>query len=207
MTIYLLRHGLTDWLLPPRNRLAGRLTGIGLNARGRAQAAALAQAMATVALTRVVSSPIDRAVETARAVAAARGAPMNTDERLTEWAMGGWEGRLVEEVIAEQPAAWETWRRDPAGLVLDGAETAAAMADRMEAAFWDLAEQGGSVALVSHQDPLLALLCRVIRAPLSTMRRLEIGVASITQVALRGRTPVLLATNHTAHLRRAPPQT
>src|SRR5512139_2531334 len=60
-TLLLVRHGLTEMTGP---RLAGWTRGLGLDERGRAQAAALARRLAEVPLTAVVSSPLDRCLQT-----------------------------------------------------------------------------------------------------------------------------------------------
>lgn len=197
-TVYLARHAHTDWLAAGAGRLAGRLPGIPLNPLGRAEAAALAAALSDVPLDRIVSSPVERAVETATAVGEVRGLAVLRDDRLTEWGMGVWEGRVVAELLSED--AWRVWREDPERLAVEGAEAVAVMAYRMAAAFWDHAEQGRSVLLVSHQDPLLALLCRLLDAPLARMRAFEVLPASLSVVDVSDRRAVIRATNLTGHL-------
>jgi len=180
--VYLIRHGMHDWLRPGHNRLAGRTPGVWLNDEGRREAARAADRLKGRPLAWVVSSPLERTVETAQVIARGRGVEVERDDRLIEWALGPWEGLAIEEIQARYPAQWRTWREDPVNLRLPGAETLAQVADRMEAACREGLARGGCGAIVSHQDPLAALLCRLIGMPLARMRALDIRTGSISIV-------------------------
>ncbi len=177
--IYLARHGMHDWLRPETNRFAGTLPGIGLNAEGRAQAGRLAALLREIPLAWVASSPLERALETAAIIVADRGLAITADERLIEWRCGPWEGMALAEIQARYPDAWQTWHTDPTKLQLPGAEPLDQVADRMEAAFREWAERERTGLLVSHRDPLAALLCRLIGMPLDRIRTLDIPTGSL----------------------------
>ncbi|MDR7520899.1 MAG: histidine phosphatase family protein [Armatimonadota bacterium] len=193
--LLLVRHGHTDWLVPPANRLAGRLPGISLNARGRAEAAALAERLATAPPDRIVASPLERTVETATIIGRRVDRPVITDERIIETAMGPWEGLAVGEIIARFPKAWRTWRTAPTRMTLPGMESVAAIGDRMWLAACEYASAGGTTLLVSHQDPLLALICRLLDLPLDAMRRMDLSPGSLTIFEVTDRRPVLVTLN------------
>src|SRR5579875_698012 len=100
-TLLLLRHGLTAMTGPV---LAGRTPGVHLDDRGRQQAAAVAQRVAAVPLTAVVTSPLERCAETADIVLAAqteagRAPARHVEERLLECDYGSWTGRPIKELI------------------------------------------------------------------------------------------------------------
>lgn len=180
--VYLIRHGSHDWLRPGSNRLAGRTPGVSLNEDGRREMARVASRLAGRPLDRIVASPLQRTVESAEIIARGRGLDVERDERVLEWAFGPWEGMWIEDIQARYPAEWRTWREDPLNLRLPGAETLEQVADRMEAACLELLQGGRHGAIVSHQDPLAALLCRLIGMPLAKVRILDIGTGSVSIV-------------------------
>lgn len=178
--VYLIRHGMHDWLLPDHGRLAGAHP-VGLNVRGVEEAHRAAALLAEEPLQWIASSPLQRTVETARIIARDRGLDVVTDERLVEWRFGPWEGMEMAEIQRRYPAEWAVWREQPDDLRLPGAETLDQVADRMETAYREWAARGGTGVLVSHQDPLSALLCRLIGAPLRAIRVLEIATGSLAR--------------------------
>lgn len=91
-TIYVFRHGQTDYNV--ERRVMGQLD-IPLNDVGRVQATELAEKLATASIGAVYSSPLARAMETARAVADKIGAPIITDKRLMERHNGKLQGHIV----------------------------------------------------------------------------------------------------------------
>jgi probable phosphoglycerate mutase len=109
--IYLVRHGETEWNV--ERRMQGRRES-SLTALGRRQAAAVADLLAGLVGSegpggwRLISSPLGRAHETAQAIEARLGLPIELDERLTEIAFGEWEGRLRDEVAPLHPDLFAT---------------------------------------------------------------------------------------------------
>ncbi len=179
--VYLVRHGTHDWLRPGRNRLAGRLP-VQINEDGRREAERVAATLADRPLAWIATSPLPRTVETAEIIARGHELDAQHDDRLLEWALGPWEGMAVEAIQAEYPREWWVWRHDPQALLLHGAERLADVADRMEAAYQAWRVRGGDGVIVSHQDPLAALLCRLIGMPLARMRVLEIRTGGLSIV-------------------------
>jgi probable phosphoglycerate mutase len=120
--VYVARHGETTWNLAGRyqGRLESELSELGVR-----QALALAEAMDRAGAGRVVSSPLLRCTETARPAAERRGVPLETDARLIEIAHGTWEGRLREELAANDPLRYRAWRHDPAHVAFENGETLA----------------------------------------------------------------------------------
>jgi probable phosphoglycerate mutase len=194
--VYLVRHGMHDWLRAGSNRLAGRIPGVALNEEGRREAARVASMLAGRPLRWVAASPIQRTVETARLIAQSHGLVVSTDERLLEWALGPWEGMWIEEIRGRFAAEWHTWREHPTELRLPGAETLEQVADRMEHGCLAWMARGGQGVIVSHQDPLAALLARLIGMPLNSMRGLQISTGSVS-VARRGKFGIVVESVNT----------
>lgn len=95
MSFYVLRHGQTDWNV--QMRLQGS-TDIPLNETGRAQAHVAAKILAGEGITKIIASPLSRALETARIVGAASGLEPVVDGRLIERNFGLFEGMTIDAV-------------------------------------------------------------------------------------------------------------
>ena len=109
LKIFLLRHGETAWNAD-NNRYCGR-SDIPLTEKGIRQAEEVKKQMKGIELTKVFSSPLQRAFTTARI---ASGREPIKDDRLTEADFGAWEGKTKEEFIAENESLWLDWMSDPA---------------------------------------------------------------------------------------------
>jgi probable phosphoglycerate mutase len=128
--VYLARHGETTW------NLAGRYQGrreSALTALGMRQALALSAAMSDARVGRVVSSPLLRCSATAQPSAERANVALETDDRIIEIAHGTWEGRLRDEIAANDPARYRAWREDPANVAFAGGETLSGVRERWRA--------------------------------------------------------------------------
>lgn len=167
-TIYLVRHGETDW-----NR-EGRLQGqrdIPLNALGRVQAgeagARLRGLVPGPEHLDYVASPLGRTRETMELLRGAIGldpAGYRQDARWTELSFGAWEGLTWKEVRGRDPKAAAARERDKWGYVPPGGESYALLAERVAPALADLRRDTALVAHGGVARALLALLCGLDRA-------------------------------------------
>ena len=174
-----------------------------LNANGLAQARALAEAFNGTRVDRVVSSPLQRALVTAGAIAESLGAPVEIDHRLIELDFGSWEGRSRSEVIAtgeRERRAVEGWERDPA-LPTPGGESLLDLQERVVGWANDAAGHGAgdTVMMVSHMGPVKTLLCAALGLPLTSARRIFLDPATVSVVDW-GDVPVVRLVNSHAHL-------
>jgi phosphoserine phosphatase len=120
--VYVARHGETTWNLA--GRYQGRLESE-LSPLGARQAVALADTMQREGVGRVVSSPLRRCTATAQPAAERVGVRVETDDRLIEIAHGTWEGRLRDEIAANDPVRYRAWREDPAHVQFEHGENIA----------------------------------------------------------------------------------
>src|SRR6476620_9372538 len=97
--LLLIRHGANDWV---HGRLAGWTPGVHLNDDGRSQAAATAARLATLPIDAIYTSPLDRTVETAQAIAGPRGMPLRLVEGLGEVKYGEWQGAELKELYKHE---------------------------------------------------------------------------------------------------------
>ena len=182
--LILLRHGRTA------SNAAGLLLGRDdppLDEVGAAQAAAAAAVLGDVA--RVVSSPLQRARQTAEFL----GRPVTVDDRWIELDYGEFEGRPFAEVPAE---TWGRWRSDP-GFRPPGGESLADVGARVRAACEELLDEAADadVVVVSHVSPIKAAVAWAVGAGDDLAWRLHLDPAAITRVTLGPRGPVLRSFN------------
>lgn len=200
-TTLLLRHGQTA--LSAERRFAGR-GDIPLTDLGHQQAAATAAALARRSgIDLVITSPLRRTLETARAVSAAAGLPMSVDDGLVETDFGSWEGMTFGEVMARWPDEIAAWMADPE-VAPPGGESFAAVGVRVNAALDRiLAESAGqTIVIVSHVTPIKSIVCRALLAPTAALFRFHLDVAALSEAAWFADGPALLRSlNDTAHLR------
>jgi probable phosphomutase (TIGR03848 family) len=194
-TVLLVRHGLTALTGPT---LVGWTPGIHLDDRGRKQAEALAARLRPVALAAIVSSPLERCVDTADALAVGREpAPAReVDERIGEVHYGEWTGREIK-VLAKDPL-WATVQAHPSAVTFPGGEALRDTQARAVAAVRDWNERLGpdaTYALVSHADVIKAILADALGLHLDQFQRIVVGPASLSVVRYTKLRPFVLRVN------------
>ena len=199
-TVLLVRHGRTT--ANASGLLAGRTAGVRLDRVGREQAARTAERLAAVPLVAVVTSPLERCRQTARAVSDRQAAAPATrvDARLTECDYGSWQGRTLQELAGEP--LWATVQTQPSAATFPGGESLAAMQARAVAAVREQdaaveAEHGpGAVwAAVTHGDIVKAVLADALGMHLDLFQRLAAGPASVSVVRYGAARPEVVAVN------------
>lgn len=186
--LWLVRHGETEWARLGRH--TGR-TDIPLTELGREQAASLDARLAGHAFALVLSSPLSRALETARL--AGFGAVVETVDDLVEWDYGDDEGRTTVEIRGDRPG-WTIWRDGPAGG--ETADQVGARVDRVIARVRAEAEGGNALAF-AHGHVLRALAARWLGAPVADGRLLALSTATLSILGWEREQPVLERWNDT----------
>lgn len=185
--VVLVRHGETEWSRDMRH--TGR-TDVPLTDRGREDARMLRDSLATFNFTRVLTSPLSRAVETCRL--AGLGERAETMEALLEWDYGEYEGITTKEIRAHRPG-WFLWRDG-----CPGGETAEQVGARVDPLVAELKQGKGDVALFAHGHVLRVLCARWLGLPpqdgalfaLSTATLSVLGFERETAVITRWNSPV-----------------
>ncbi|HET7654206.1 MAG TPA: histidine phosphatase family protein [Acidimicrobiales bacterium] len=183
------RHGQTQ--ANAEARLVGRMDPP-LTELGLAQAAAMQSAVAGA--SRVVTSPLLRARQTADAL----GLPVTVDERWIEVDYGVYDGRRLADV---PPALWATWR-DDVSFAPEGGESLLAVGGRVFEACEALAEEATAtdIVVVTHVSPLKAAVAWALEAGADVVWRMFVDLASLTRIAISDRGPLLRSFNETHHL-------
>jgi broad specificity phosphatase PhoE len=200
MRLILIRHGETE---SNRERLALGREDVPLNERGRRQAAALATSLAGVPVAAVYSSPLCRAVETARPLAEARGLEVQVEEDLIEMAVGDLEGLSPQEMLERYGDFLREWFSTQAGgLRMPGGESLQDVQDRAWAAIERLRERHPeeTVVVVTHNFTIHAILCQVLGLPLASFRRLRHDLGAKAVLEVRDDRAIVISLNDTCHL-------
>lgn len=198
-TLVLVRHAETTW--GAQGRFAGR-QDIPLSNRGRSQLGPLAERIAPLGPDLVLSSPLSRCRQTAAAIAAPIGLPVQVDDGLVDGRLGVWSGHGAAEIARRWPTEFAAWRSDVDATPPDG-ESFSQIRDRMTAAAHRLvqAHRGKTLVLVSHAAPSKMLFAWALGAASEVAYRMRIDNASVTVIEVdRADRPVLITANDTAHL-------
>jgi broad specificity phosphatase PhoE len=180
-TILLIRHAHTDAL---GHSLSGRKAGVPLSDAGRTAADSLGRALACCPLAAIYTSPLERAVQTAEAIARYQNVPMRQTSELLEIDFGGWTGRTFVDL--EHDPAWQRFNARRSTARIPDGEILADVQARIVAAVSRLGARhpGKTIALVSHADVLRFALLHYAGATLDDYARFEVAPASVTALSL-----------------------
>ncbi len=156
-TLLLIRHGQTTWNV--ERRLPGQLPGITLDDKGREQVARLADALTVLPISAIISSPLERARDTAEILAQGRGLCVQFEPELMDTNIGRWAGKIYDDLNKNDPE-WKAYVHDPT-VAPEGVETFPQVQQRAVAAVerWRTREATGAYpAFVAHADVVKVLI-------------------------------------------------
>lgn len=199
-TLILVRHGRTT--ANATGVLAGRLPGVKLDETGQQQAARTAERLGAVPLSAIVSSPLERCRQTAKAIMGAQAGPLviSTERGISECDYGEWQGRALKDLAKEK--LWSTVQAQPSAAAFPGGESLGTMQARAVAAVrrHDAAVESthGAAAVwvaVSHGDIIKSILADALGMHLDLFQRINVDPASVSIVRYTASRPYVLATN------------
>ena len=182
-TLLIIRHGQTTWNV--EHRLPGQLPGVALTEEGRHQAERLAEALKILPISAVVSSPLERARETAEYFTRDRNLELKFEPDLMDTNVGHWSGQVIEDLTKNDPA-WKAYVKDPT-VAPDGVETFPQVQQRVVAAVDRLITQeelGAYPAFVAHADVIKLLLAHYMHLDAVRAGSLLIDNASVSIVEI-----------------------
>lgn len=196
----LVRHGLTKMTGPV---LAGHTPGLHLDDRGWAQARGVAERLRVLPLAALVSSPLDRCLDTASAVAEGRGPDgaaqeVHVEPRVVEVDYGTWTGRELK-ALAKEPL-WKVVQAHPSAAVFPAGEGLAAVQARAVAAVRDWNARVGpdaTYAVFAHGDVIKALLADALGQHLDSFQRIVVDPCSVSVVSYTPLRPFVQRVNDT----------
>ena len=180
MTIfYLVRHGACDGL---GVTLWGRTAGVCLNEEGKTQAQRLAQRFSSIKLDAVYSSPLERARQTAEAIARAARLEVKQSCAFNEIDFGDWSGKSFDALSSDD--RWRRFNTHRSVAVIPGGETFPAVRARVNAELERLTAQhkDSRVVIVSHADVIKAAIGYGAGTPVDVLQRYDISPGSVSIV-------------------------
>ena len=196
-TVVLVRHGLTHLTGPV---LAGWTPGLRLDERGQKQAAAVAARLLPVPFDAIVSSPLDRCLDTAALIAENRTQEVQVDDRLGECRYGDWTGRPLKE-LAKDPL-WQVVQQHPSAVVFPGpdGEPLRETQNRAVGAIREWNAKLGPDATwlaCSHADVIKAVVADALGMHLDQFQRIVIDPCSVSIIRYTEQRPYAVRVNDT----------
>ena len=181
--VLLIRHGENEYV--KKGRLAGRMPGVHLNDKGRAQAQALAEALANLPVKAVYSSPMERTMETAEPLAGIHKLEVVPRDGLLEVDYGEWQDKTLKQLARRK--LWKTVQSAPAHMRFPGGESFGEAQLRIAEELTGLArshKKKDVIACVGHSDMIKLAVAYFLGLPLDLFQRLIVQPASITTLHL-----------------------
>jgi broad specificity phosphatase PhoE len=182
-TLLFIRHGESTW--NAERILPGQLPGILLNDKGRQQAARLAESLRDIPISAIISSPLERARETAEIIAQGRALSIEFEPELMDTNIGNWAGQKYDDLPKTDPA-WKAYVQDPT-VAPEGVETFPQVQQRaLEAVqrWCAKGDIGDNPAFVAHADVIKLLIAHYMRLDAGKAGSIFIENASVSIVEI-----------------------
>jgi broad specificity phosphatase PhoE len=199
--ILLIRHGETDWNRD--QRFQGK-TDVPLNRKGREQAHALALALKEEPLTVIYSSPLARAMETARIIKIFHpSVPLLEEKGLIEMDLGHFEGMEAHRWAIAYPDFRKRWRENPSSVKMPAGESLQEVQGRAIDTLERMTQEcppESTLVLCSHNFVICTILCRALSIPLDDFRTVRQEIGAINILCKRGGQLWAKVVNERSHL-------
>jgi broad specificity phosphatase PhoE len=178
---YLVRHGSCDGL---GEMIWGRTPGVRLNAQGKSEAQRLAEDFRKVHLDAVYSSPLERALETADAIARVANLEVEHSPAFNEINFGEWSGQSLAALSKDEQ--WERFNTQRSTTRIPGGELFIEVQCRAVSELEKMSQRHprGRVVVVSHADVIKAVLAYIGRTSVDRLQEIEVWPCSVSSVAL-----------------------
>lgn len=162
--------------------LAGRKEGFPLTQTGLQQAEKIAKFLKPLEISAIYSSPLERAMSTANLAAKSLNLEVKTDSRLTEIEMGMFSGMFYEDMFAKYGNVFLKFYQDNPIIEQNGVETFSSVKKRVLdiVNYCSKEHKGQNVLLVTHMDPIKAVLSTILHLKPESLYELIIRNASLT---------------------------
>jgi probable phosphomutase (TIGR03848 family) len=196
-TFFLVRHGSCAGL---GETLWGRTAKVCLNDEGKAQAQRLAERLSGIQLAAVYSSPLERALETAEAIARVAQLEVKQNRAFNEIDFGDWTGKSF--AMLEDDERWRRFNTQRSVTSIPGGESFLDVQARVVAELEQLAQQHSQerVVVVSHADVIKSAVGYVAGTPIDLVQRIEISPCSVSTLIIDNDGPRLLSVNSRCEL-------
>jgi broad specificity phosphatase PhoE len=184
--IVLIRHGATDWNLQGRCQGA---TDRPLSEIGIRQAEEIAATLSAESVRAVYSSDLTRARQTAHRISQPHRLEVAIEPNIRELDHGDLEGLTFTEIKENYPGFIDRWRSEPAEIQVPGGERLIDVAARAWQGLNRIARRhrnGETLVVVSHNFPILGIVCRVTGTQLNHYRTFHLDPCGVTRINYSG---------------------
>lgn len=198
--LLLIRHAVNDWV--KTGKLAGWTPNVHLNEDGKQQAIALGERLAKTKFEAIYSSPLERTMETAQAIADHHSnLNVQIEEGIGEVRYGQWQGEKIRKLA--QRKEWYAVQHFPIRVQFPDGETMRGAQARAVDAVENIysTHPKGTVALVGHSDVIKMILAHYLGMHLDMFQRIVVSPASLSVISLGSSRPMVEMVNDTSHLK------
>lgn len=202
--LMLIRHGQTAW--NKESRCQGQ-TDVSLDDLGLRQAQALAERLAEENIDAIYSSNLQRAVQTADAIADSKDLLIRKEPGLRETNFGDWEGMTTQEIDNQFGNAWTAWKENPDLSPPQGGETPSQVSLRVEEVLKRILKEHAeeTIVCVCHGGSARILLSLALDLPHGSYRHFYLNNCSLSEIYINGGSATLTLLNDTCHLKHLHP--
>lgn len=181
--LFLIRHGETSWNRESRYISS---TDLDLTEKGKAQVLALSKRLAGESISRVYSSPLRRACQTAKAIAEPHGLRVKVLRDLREVDFGFWEGLTYGEIKGRYGDLIDRWSSDPTSVAIPGGESWLEVVERVREVFRKIFRENpeSKVAVVTHGGVIKCMISNILDTDRLSLWKIRQDSASLTIVDL-----------------------
>ena len=197
--IIIARHGQTEWNVEEVFR--GRID-IGLDETGLKQAELLAEYLSNKKIETVYSSPLQRALKTAEAIASRHDLEVETTSGLIDFDFGKWQGLSLQEVRDRYPELYKEWATNPHLVKIPDGESLGAVTERAMIVLEEvIARYEGTVVLVAHRVVNKVLICALLGLDNSHFWNIKQDTGGITTFTYENGRFILTEHNNISYLK------
>ena len=199
-SVYLVRHGQTAW---NREEIFRGRTDVPLDEIGSRQAELAGEYFKGMKVQGVYSSPLSRAMETARQIARVHSLNVHPLEGLIDLNFGNWEGHPHQEILNLDRETYRQWREEPHRVILPGGEGLEDVRNRAMGVLEELVVQypGKTLILVSHRVVNKVLVCGILGIDNSHFWQITQDATAINLIQFNKGKYILSLLNETCHLK------
>jgi broad specificity phosphatase PhoE len=199
-SIYLIRHGQTAW---NKEEIFRGRTDISLNEIGLREAELVGEYLKGKDIHVIYSSPLSRAMETARRIAQVFNLKVQPLEGISDMSFGKWEGRPLKEVQILDRELYRQWREQPHLVRLPGGEGLEDVRVRSMAALEEVIRlhAGNTLVLISHRVVTKVLICGILGIDNSHFWQIGQDTGAVNLIQFKEGRYVLSLLNETCHLK------
>jgi alpha-ribazole phosphatase len=200
LKIIIVRHGQTDW---NREEVFRGQVEIKLNALGIKQAEAVARVIKNIKLDAIYSSPLKRALDTAKIIASYHNIEVKINEGLNDMNFGKWQGLSLQTVKEKYKDLFKIWCDSPHLVKIPQGESLNGVQERVSNAFKQIISEynQATIVIVSHRVVIKLLLCTILGLDSSNFWKIKQDPGSISIVEYKDDIFTITKLNDTCHLK------